>query len=176
MLYIFLFGVLFILFLIYKGIKRFKKYNQKDTLYVIKEKTDCTILEKNLVDHINKYRKDLSLNPLIIDTKASDIAKIRNQDIQIEFSHKLFADRAKVLYIDGANALGENIAYGYKTITGVFNAWKKSEGHHKNLIGEYDAIGINIVKDKNNNYWYCTIFLNDYSVINKIIKSNIEKQ
>lgn len=166
MWYIFLLGVLFILFLVYKGVKKYKKSNPPNIVYIVEEKTDCTILEKSLVNKINEFRKLLYLNPLIIDVKACEIAKIRNQDIQKEFSHSLFAKRAEILYIEGADTVGENLAFGYKTISGVFNAWKNSKGHYMNLVGNYDVIGISIVKDENNRMWYSIIFLDENKIKN----------
>jgi uncharacterized protein YkwD len=44
------------------------------------------------------------------------------------------AERAHYLPAPGAWTIGENVAYGYPTVSGVMTAWMNSSGHRANLL------------------------------------------
>ncbi|MCF6242013.1 MAG: CAP domain-containing protein [Bacteroidales bacterium] len=60
-----------------------------------------------------------------------------------------FADRIKGTAYEGSPG-GENIAKGYANEEEVFNAWKNSEGHCKNMMnGKFTDIAVG----RSGNYW-----------------------
>jgi len=56
-----------------------------------------------------------------------------------------------------ANASAENIAYGYPFPNLVFSAWMRSRGHRRNILADYDFIGVG----EYNTYW-CVVFANTF--------------
>ena len=60
---------------------------------------------------------------------------------------------------DGARTYAENIAYGYKTASDVFKAWKEEnaqyagQSHRRNMLGSYTCIGIAHVVVNGTDYW-----------------------
>ena len=70
------------------------------------------------------------------------------------FSHtsldgSTFADRIRGTAYEGSPG-GENIAAGYTTEEAVFNGWKNSEGHCKNMM---NAGFTDIAVGRSGNYW-----------------------
>ena len=70
------------------------------------------------------------------------------------FSHtsldgSTFADRISGTAYEGSPG-GENIAFGYTTEENVFNGWKNSEGHCKNMM---NANFTDIAVGRSGNYW-----------------------
>ncbi len=60
-----------------------------------------------------------------------------------------FADRIRGTAYEGSPG-GENIASGYANEEEVFNAWKNSEGHCKNMM---NAKFTDIAVGRSENYW-----------------------
>ena len=120
-----------------------------------------------LLDAINEYRaEELTTVPayLFADSIACYLAQDRCYEMieNYKLSHDNWANAASELIGLGSDAVGENIAYGYATIAGVMDAWKRSAGHNKNMLNpKWQYIGISIVKDSEGRNWYCTLFLND---------------
>lgn len=52
---------------------------------------------------------------------------------------------------------GENVAYGYKTVTAVMNGWMGSPGHRANILGGYTQIGCGVAENRGVRYW-CAVF------------------
>ena len=60
-----------------------------------------------------------------------------------------------------ANAIGvgENVAYGYSTAESVVNAWIKSEGHKKNIEGDFTHFEVTAEKSSDDKWYFTNIFI-----------------
>jgi uncharacterized protein YkwD len=75
-------------------------------------------------------------------------------------NHDYFQSRSdSIIAIAGADRVGENIAYNYVTSKSAFRAWLKSDGHRKNMEGDYTNFGISIRTDSvTKRRYYTNIF------------------
>lgn len=98
---------------------------------------------------VNQYREAIGLLPYEIDARLVQAARRHSREMVEKgyFSHesptpenKSFGDRAKNAGYKGA--AGENIASGTSSGEGAFNMWFGSPGHHQNMAGGAQAIGI----------------------------------
>ena len=113
---------------------------------------------------INRYRKENKLKELLVDFTMNKMARQRCEEMIADnsLSHELAANEFGAIIDLGMDSVGENIAYGYGTVSGLVNAWIKSELHNDNMLNPtWDVIGIAVVLDKDERPYYCTIFGND---------------
>jgi uncharacterized protein YkwD len=58
-------------------------------------------------------------------------------------NHDYFQERSdNLILVLGAERVGENIAYNYKTAENAFSAWMDSPGHRANIEGDYTHFGL----------------------------------
>ena len=141
------------------------KIQQKNKVYEIgKFRYKKGSIEARILLHMNAYRIDYGLKPLVGDRFSNIIAGTRVKDMIAEYSetgeisHFGAGKRHSELIKLGADCVGENIAYGYITAQGVVRAWYKSPGHRKNMLNpRYDWTGIYVEEHLNRNY-FCCIF------------------
>ena len=115
---------------------------------------------------VNKYRGSLGLTPLKFNASIAKQAKIHSTKMaqqKVEFSHKGFQGRLKALEdtIDYRSA-AENVAYnmGYKNpAEKVVKGWIKSDGHRKNMEGDYNLTGIGVAVNPDGEYYFTQIFI-----------------
>ena len=55
--------------------------------------------------------------------------------------------------------VGENVAYGANNGKEVFDIWKNSSEHRKNMLGDYKYIGIGVAYNKKGVIYYTQIFV-----------------
>jgi len=98
---------------------------------------------------VNTYREAVGLMPYEADPRLIQAARRHSKEMVDKkyFSHespteseKDFGKRCKNAGYKGAS--GENIAYGGKGGDGTFWMWFDSEGHHKNMAGGSNAMGV----------------------------------
>ena len=110
---------------------------------------------------INEHRKANGKGPLSVDSKLTKAAQGHSEWMASppgKFSHtgnkgSSFDDRIKAA---GAvfKASGENIAKDYKFPQQVFDGWKNSDGHNKNMLAaSYSKVGIAY-----NGYYWTAVF------------------
>lgn len=58
-----------------------------------------------------------------------------------------------------ASRVGENLAFNFQSNSGVLNAWLASDGHAKNIEGDFTHFGISISTDNNGRKYYTNIFI-----------------
>lgn len=119
---------------------------------------------------INKIRRDLGLNELIILQDVCDIANSHceylklNSDDKIIVNHDMFDKRSEQIHLryTGSN-VGENVGAGYATPAGFVNAWKNSPGHYANLSKpSFTHTGIAHIKGNNEKWYAVQLFLTKY--------------
>ena len=122
---------------------------------------EYSTLEKQGIALIDSYRSDLGLSPLKLNNTASDLAMEHNRymDSIGIVSHANFGSRSSVLVNDvGALSVGENIAYGYSTLEALMRAWDLSDGHQRNMRGDWTHHGYSILVDSDGRYYITNIF------------------
>ena len=98
---------------------------------------------------INQQRAAHSLRPLTATATMNGMAAIRAKESSVLFSHtrpngstpaSLFA-QYRVSY----SVAGENLAYGYTSVSALVSAWMLSPEHRSNILNanfEYTGIGV----------------------------------
>ncbi len=119
-------------------------------------------IESDILHLINNYRVNngfSSLNKLqVIKTQTSNHTNYMIE--KNEVSHDFFFQRKEYL-TENANAVkvGENVAYGYSSAEAVVKAWIKSEGHKKNIEGNYTHFDITAKKNADGKWYFTNIFV-----------------
>lgn len=135
-----------------------KQYADKKTEIIRSEQENQKLTE--VLDYVNEERRAVGLPPLLLSDSLNTAATIRAQEMA---THNLLSHTRpngtecfSVFQEVGipATIIGENIAYGYQTSAGVFEAWKNSPTHYANIIKpNYQYIGIGIVSKDGTYYW-----------------------
>lgn len=104
-------------------------------------------LEEQILYYTNKFRQSKGLKPLQLDETISQQARRHSRDMangSTGFGHEGFEDR--VAYVSKkmgrVGAAAENVAYGTLDAEAVVDGWIKSPGHRRNMLGDYNLIGI----------------------------------
>lgn len=104
---------------------------------------------RQVVDLTNQQRKKNGLPALQLDTKLSNVAQMKSQDMQKNgyFSHTspTYGSPFDMMRDFGVSyrTAGENIAQGQRTPQEVVNAWMNSEGHRRNILNRnFTHIGV----------------------------------
>lgn len=128
-----------------------------------------TALEQSIYQQINQYRQSLNLPPLKLDPGISEQARAHSQEMasgRVPFSHQGFDERIqaisrKIPYSGAA----ENVAYnqGYKNPDRqAVEGWLKSNGHRRNIQGNYNLTGIGIAKNAKGEYYFTQVFIRSW--------------
>ena len=123
------------------------------------DSVECAVLKK-----INAFRKKAGAPSLRLSQPLGDAARHHSEDMAERnyFSHDLkggttWEENIRDFGYSG-DPVGENIAAGQESAAEVFDAWRTSKGHRKNMLdGDFRAIGIARAYDRNAKYgWYWT--------------------
>ena len=119
-------------------------------------------IETEILELINQHRISIGLNTLVNHELIKGQAFSHTDymtDIS-EVNHDHFFTRKSYL-VNNANAVkvSENVAYGYSSATSVVNAWLNSEGHRKNIEGDYTDFEISAELGENNKWYFTNIFM-----------------
>ena len=126
-----------------------------------------TNLEKAVNQQINQYRASKKLPPLRVDPQMTQIARIHSENMangKATFSHDGFEGRAKAITIP-YQSVAENLAYnmGYSDpVRKAVEGWIKSEGHRKNMEGQFNLTGIGIAKNAKGEYYFTQLFVRSW--------------
>ncbi len=121
-------------------------------------------LETAVNEQVNQYRASKKLPPLSIDPRITKQARIHSENMasgKVKFSHDGFEGRAKALAIP-YQSVAENVAYNMGFSDPVRNAvdgWIKSDGHRKNMEGQFNLTGIGIAKNAKGEYYFTQLFV-----------------
>lgn len=121
-------------------------------------------IELSVFEQINQYREDLGLTPLTLNVEIVTQARNHSQNMAqgtVPFSHEGLAERAAATSIK-VDSVSENVAY-YQEVsdvaTTVVNGWLQSEGHHKNIVGDFNLTGIGVIQNESGRYYFTQIFI-----------------
>lgn len=110
---------------------------------------------QEMLCRVNSLRSKGGLKPLKLDSRLMNAAQKHSvdQNRNKRMSHTgsviaSFSDRIKT---EGYSWMGaaENIAWNQKDTQAVMDAWHKSSGHYKNIMGDYECFGWG----ESNLYW-----------------------
>ncbi len=106
--------------------------------------------EQQMVDLVNKARQENGLQPLTVDTKVAELARMKSKDMidNNYFSHNspTYGSPFEMLKNYGVSysSAGENIA-GNQTVENAHESLMNSPGHRSNILSsDYTHIGIGI--------------------------------
>lgn len=120
--------------------------------------TPNTGVENQVLQLVNKERTSRGLQPLQMDSKVQQVARIKSQDMYKNnyFSHvsPTYGSPFDMLKSFGVSyqMAAENIAQGYPTAAAVVEGWMNSQGHRENILNpNFTHIGIGY--EPNGHYW-----------------------
>lgn len=104
-------------------------------------------LIKDILYYTNEFRASKGLPPLKLESYCSLLAQKHSDNMasgKVAFGHDQFEIRndAVTLKFHGVSGVGENVAYGNLDAKGVVDGWIKSPGHRRNMLGDFNMIGI----------------------------------
>jgi uncharacterized protein YkwD len=121
-------------------------------------------VEQAVISRTNAERKVAGLRPLISSPQLDDAARrhaanmARRNTMDHNLEGRSPADRVKAVGFD-YRAVGENIAQKQLTPTAAVDAWMKSPGHRRNLLGEvYTHIGVGMAVNANGEPYWVQVF------------------
>lgn len=123
---------------------------------------EYSAIELEILDLVNDYRAANGFVQLDNLDAISWQAEGHNQHMieKGEVCHDEFADRYSALVNTvKAKAVSENVAFGYRSAEAVVKAWIKSEGHRKNLEGDFTHFGISVEEDAVGKLYFTNIFV-----------------
>lgn len=123
---------------------------------------EYSAIELNIIDLVNDYRAANGYAQL--DALDAISWQAENHNLHMiekgEVCHDDFAVRYSALVnAVSAKAVSENVAYGYRTAEAVVEAWIRSEGHRKNLEGDFTHFGISVEQDAAGKFYFTNIFV-----------------
>ena len=120
-------------------------------------------LTNDVFKYTNQFRKSKGLPALIIRDDLNAIADKHSEDMakgRCNFGHGGYEKReTQVKRIFQSCSMAENVAYGASTGKEVVSLWKNSNGHRRNMLGNYKYIGIGIARDHRGVVYYTQIFV-----------------
>ncbi|MCP4440024.1 MAG: CAP domain-containing protein [Aureispira sp.] len=119
--------------------------------------------EQEILHFINEYRASKNLAPLVFDEQIQSTVLEHSQNMasgSIDFGHDGFKKRAAQLMstLRGISA-AENVAYGQTTPGQVVQSWLDSDGHRKNIEGDFSHTGIGLAEDGEGRNLFTQFFL-----------------
>lgn len=122
-------------------------------------------MEEDILYYVNKYRKSKGLAALEMNEVLNAEARGHSKSMasgRSAFGHDGFESRIGDISkkLGRVSAAAENVAYGNLNAEAVVNGWIKSPGHRKNMLGNFNMIGIGTAKGKGNITYFTQIFIN----------------
>ena len=123
---------------------------------------ESSSFENEILVLINEYRKSINL-PAIKVLNLIKVPAFEHTLYMIardQLSHDQFTTRANYL-VEKANIISaaENVASGYGTAESVVKGWIASEGHRKNIEGDFNYFNVVARKNSKGNWYYTNIFV-----------------
>ena len=136
-------------------------------------------VERLITEKTNKYRQSRSMKPLTLDSKISFVARdwSKKQSNSGSIGHSGFPSARQSVYRTEFNESrslnGENVAYtgmvgrtsqqddtAAERIAEEFaTMWWNSSGHRRNMLGNFQNIGVGVAQ-RSNGAWYATQIFN----------------
>ena len=122
--------------------------------------------QKQVLDLVNAERTKRGLKSLTLDTKLSNVATMKSQDMidKNYFDHNspTYGSPFDMMRKFGVSyrSAGENIAEGQRSPQEVMNAWMNSEGHRKNILNpNFTTLGVGVAKTSSGRLYWTQMFI-----------------
>lgn len=111
-----------------------------------------------MAQRVNEQRNGAGVASLGLSPELCAVAQQRAQELVTSFSHTRPDGRSGVTALSdngiGYRYYGENIAYGYNSVSSALNGWLNSTGHRANIFsGNYQYLGVGMVQQNGTCYW-----------------------
>ena len=123
-------------------------------------------MERQVLAQINEYRAERGLPALKNDERIGAIARGHSQDMAdgtVPFSHQGVQRRYEEMgEVRSWRRVAENVAYNYGQSDpgdAAVVGWLGSDGHRRNIEGNFDYTGIGIAKNSSGEYYFTQLFL-----------------
>ena len=116
--------------------------------------------DQRAIDYVNEFRKENNLPPLQYSKLLSEIAMPHTLDMlnkKVPLGHSGFNERSAK--VTSAMSTGENVGYEYgysDPMKTLFDGWLHSPPHRKNMLGNFNQIGVAFANK--GDLWYGTQF------------------
>lgn len=118
-------------------------------------------IELEILDAVNEYRTSNGYSALEFSEVAYDVAN-EHTDYMIArgtINHDGFSARASEISAQvNARAVAENVARDFPTALDVFNGWLKSDGHRKNMEGDFSHSAVSVKISPSGKLYFTQIF------------------
>ncbi len=124
------------------------------------QETDWVFADQILV-LINQHRESIGLETIKRDRQYASAYSVEHTKYMIEkekISHDNFNTRSAALKNNGAETVGENVAFGYTNAEDLVNAWLNSPSHRSIIEGPFNHSGFGILKDDKGRYYFTQLF------------------
>ena len=140
--------------------------SENNTGSISKSNDDFSSYQQEVLRLVNVERTKRGLKPLTLNTKLSNVATLKSQDMinKNYFSHTspTYGSPFDMMKQFGISytAAAENIAKGQKTPAQVVNAWMNSSGHRANILNaNYTELGVGVAKSSNGTIYWTQMFI-----------------
>jgi uncharacterized protein YkwD len=118
---------------------------------------------KEIHQLVNQHRKDKGLKPLELDDALSKQAREHSREMAKteKVGHYGFQDRIKDSGI-AFRSVAENVAWNFGHASPgerAFQGWLESEGHRKNIEGDFSRTGIGVWQSEKGAWFFTQLFL-----------------
>ncbi|MGJ8665242.1 MAG: CAP domain-containing protein [Patiriisocius sp.] len=124
------------------------------------QETDWAMAEEILV-LVNEHRATLGLAAIKKDQQYASAYAVDHTKYMIdleEINHDNFHYRTEALKGQGAEKVGENVAFGYTDAQTVVTAWLNSDGHRRAIEGDFTHSGFGIIPNDRGTYYFTQLF------------------
>ena len=123
--------------------------------------------EAGFFDATNAYRQANGLPAMQYDAAASAVARGWSQSMasSATLSHNPNLVNAIQAYVEpNWSRIGENVGFG-PSVNSIQNTFINSPPHRANVLGDYNRVGIGVVRDGNNTIWVTLDFVKGPSLV-----------
>lgn len=125
---------------------------------------NASTMTKDVLYHVNEYRKKKGLGILKTNAEADDQASLHSKNMALKktaFGHNGFEQRIQVISksTGAIMAAAENVAYGKLSAEEVVKGWINSPGHKKNIEGNFTLTGIGVYQDPTGVIFFTQLFM-----------------
>ena len=124
--------------------------------------------EEKVHQLVNQYRQQVGLRTLSLKSEISAVARQHSQNMAdkvVSFGHEEFQKRTDEINTQIMfKRTSENVAMNNSPIPAqvAVRGWINSEGHKKNMEGDYDLTGVGIARSRNGSWYFTQIFVSTY--------------
>lgn len=122
-----------------------------------------TSIENEIMELINQHRVSVGLGELKANALMNEEARIHSYNMStgaVPFGHDGFEDRVETIQSQlGGYIFAENVAKDYANAQIAVTAWLNSDGHKKNIEGDYNLSGIGVVLGDDGMLYFTQLFI-----------------